>query len=112
MRALLIQLAMPDPHEHGMLRSPDHGGRSDARICSVLHALSIEEGSAMELKFMWKDVDSGGTGCPGLYETDGGYVVQGVKLDDATRAQLRQLNDGEDAVFVPANVLDRLRELA
>lgn len=61
-----------------------------------------------DLEFMWKDGASGGGGCPALYRTEGGYVVQGVKLDDATRAQLRQLAEDEDAVFVPANVLDRL----
>jgi hypothetical protein len=44
-----------------------------------------------------------------LYETEGGYVVQGIKLDDDTRAQLRQLGGDEDGVFVPAAVLDRLR---
>lgn len=63
------------------------------------------------LTFMWKDRGSGGGGCPALYKTDGGYVVQGIKLDDDTRAALRQLADDEDGVFVPANVLDRLREL-
>ena len=63
------------------------------------------------LKFLWKDVNSGGGGCPALYKAEGGYVVQGLKLDDATRAQLRQLADGEDGVFVPSNVLDRLREV-
>jgi hypothetical protein len=66
----------------------------------------------MELEFMWKDEGSGGGGCPALYRVDGGYVVQGVRLDPTTRDQLRQLADDEDAVFVPANVLDRLRELA
>ncbi len=64
-----------------------------------------------DLTFLWKDVNSGGGGCPALYATDGGYVVQGIKLDDDTRAALRQLADNEDGVFVPANVLDRLREL-
>jgi hypothetical protein len=64
------------------------------------------------LAFMWKDRGSGGGGCPALYATDGGYVVQGIKLTNAERAQLRQLADNEDGVFVPANVLDRLRELA
>jgi hypothetical protein len=66
----------------------------------------------MDIEFMWKDGDSQGGGCPALYKTEGGYVVQGVKLDDATRAQLRQLADDEDGVFVPANVLDRLRGVA
>lgn len=65
----------------------------------------------MEIKFMWKAEGSGGGGCPALYEAPGGYVVQGVQIDDATRAQLRQLADDEDAVLVPADVLERLREL-
>jgi hypothetical protein len=63
------------------------------------------------LEFLWKDEGSGGGGCPAIYKSDGGYVVQGVQLDADTRAQLRQLADDEDAVFVPANVLDRLREI-
>jgi hypothetical protein len=64
-----------------------------------------------ELDFLWKDSDSGGGGCPGLYKAPGGYVVQGKALTGETRARLRQLADDEDAVFVPANVLDRLRDL-
>jgi hypothetical protein len=64
-----------------------------------------------DLEFLWKDDGSGGGGCPALYRTEGGYVVQGVKLGDQARAQLRQLADNEDAVYVPANVLDRLREV-
>lgn len=63
----------------------------------------------MQLTFLWKDDRSGAGGCPALYEAPGGYVVQGVRLDAETRAQLRQLAEDEDAVFVPANVLDRLR---
>ncbi|WP_068922229.1 lipid A biosynthesis lauroyl acyltransferase [Planobispora rosea] len=66
----------------------------------------------MNIKFMWKDTQSGGGGCPAIYEAPGGYVVQGVKLDAETRAQLRQLADNEDGVWVPANVLDRLRDMA
>jgi len=62
-----------------------------------------------KLTFMWKDPNSGAGDCPALYETEGGYVVQGIKLDDETRAQLRQLGDDEDGVFVPSAVLDRLR---
>lgn len=62
-----------------------------------------------KIKFLWKDSESHGGNCPALYATDGGYVVQGVQLTDDERAQLRNLADNEDAVFVPANVLDRLR---
>lgn len=63
----------------------------------------------MDIEFMWKDENSKTGNCPALYKAEGGYVVQGVKLDDATRASLRQLAEDEDGVFVPANVLDRLR---
>jgi hypothetical protein len=63
----------------------------------------------MRITFRWKDENSGVSGCPALYDAPGGYVVQGVKLDDETRAQLRNLADSEDAVYVPGNVLDRLR---
>lgn len=63
------------------------------------------------LTYLWKAVASGGGGCPALYRTDGGYVVQGIKLTEGERAQLRQLAADEDGVFVPADVLDRLRDL-
>jgi hypothetical protein len=66
----------------------------------------------MKISYLWKDVDSGGGGCPALYRAPGGYVVQGKALDAETRAQLRQLGTDEDAIFVPANVLDRLKDLA
>lgn len=67
--------------------------------------------TALDPEFMWKDLGSGGGGCPALYRVDGGYIVQGKNLDDATRAKLRQLADDETGVFVPANVLDRLKDL-
>lgn len=65
-----------------------------------------------KLTYLWKDGASIGGDCPALYATDGGYVVQGIKLTDDERTQLRNLADSEDAVFVPANVLDRLKSLA
>lgn len=74
------------------------------------HADEEEESDMLNLNFLWKDDGSGGGGCPALYRTDGGYVVQGKMIDDATRGTLRQLADDEDAVFVPANVLDKLAE--
>lgn len=64
-----------------------------------------------ELEFLWKDINSGTAGCPALYRRGNGYVVQGIKLDDETRAALRQLADNEDGVWVPANVLERLRDI-
>ncbi|MEM9563090.1 MAG: lipid A biosynthesis lauroyl acyltransferase [Actinomycetota bacterium] len=62
------------------------------------------------LTFLWKDGNSAQGQCPALYRTDDGYVVQGTRLTDHERAQLRDLADTEDAVFVPANVLDRLAD--
>jgi hypothetical protein len=66
----------------------------------------------MKIGFLWKAEGSGGGGCPALYDAPGGYVVQGKALDAATRAQLRQLAEDEDAIFVPADVLDRLKDRA
>jgi len=65
----------------------------------------------MNLTFLWKDPNSHTGSCPALYEAEGGYVVQGVKLDDDTRAQMRDLVQNEEGVVVPAAVLDRLRDL-
>ena len=62
------------------------------------------------LRFLWKTSTSGGGNCPALYKADGGYVVQGRRLDPATRARLRDLGVDEDAIFVPADVIDRIRD--
>lgn len=68
------------------------------------------KGTKMQIKKLWKDSGSGFTNCPTLYETDGGYVVQGAMLDAETASQLDQVGENETAVWVPANVLDRLRD--
>jgi hypothetical protein len=66
----------------------------------------------MRITRLWKRNGSGDGGCPALYRADdGGYVVQGVTLDEATRAQLQEVAGDETAVWVPADVLDRLRDL-
>jgi hypothetical protein len=65
----------------------------------------------VEIEFMWKDRDSNVGNCPALYKAPGGYVVQGVKLSAEDRAKLRDLGASEDAVFVPANVINRIRSL-
>jgi hypothetical protein len=62
-----------------------------------------------QIRFMWKDQGSNIGDCPALYEVPGGYVVQGKALSDQTTGRLRDLGSDETAVFVPANVLDRLR---
>lgn len=87
-----------------MARNCDHLGTGD-------RAGANREVAMLDLEFLWKDEESGQSGCPALYRTTDrtGYIVQGVKLSDDDRAQLRNLADGEDGVYVPANVLDRLR---
>lgn len=62
-----------------------------------------------KIEFMWKDKDSFKDGCPGLHRAPDGYIVQGRPVTAEERAQLQELGDGDGAVFVPANVLDRLR---
>ena len=65
----------------------------------------------MEIEFMWKTDGSAIENCPALYSAPGGYVVQGKVLDAETRAALRQLGGDEDAVFVPADVIEKIKGL-
>jgi len=65
----------------------------------------------MRIQFMWKTNTSAVENCPALYKAPGGYVVQGKMLDAETRAALRQVAGDEDAVFVPADVIDRIKGL-
>jgi hypothetical protein len=68
----------------------------------------------MRIRFQWKTKDSTIENCPARYvvlDAPGGYVIQGKKIDDDTRAQLRNLADDETAVWVPADVINR-KELA
>ena len=65
----------------------------------------------MQIKFLWKTDGSAVENCPALYQAPGGYVVQGKMLDAATKAQLRQFGSGEDAVFVPADVIEKIKGL-
>ena len=66
----------------------------------------------MKITFMWKTTASATGNCPAQYKADGGYVIQGKKLGDDARAQLRDLGADEDAVWVPADVIDRNRDIA
>lgn len=68
--------------------------------------MGTESSRPLELEFIRKARDSGTGNCPALYRADNGnYVVQGWRLDPATRAKLRDLADTEDAVEVPADVI-------
>jgi hypothetical protein len=69
------------------------------------------------IEFLWKTENSGNGDCPSILKVDGGYVLVGKNLDEQTTAQIatagRANNSGvgsdETAVFLPADVIDRLR---
>src|SRR4051794_26342398 len=60
----------------------------------------------VKIEFIRK-TDSSTTGnCPAIYRAENGnYVVQGWRIDEETRAQLRDLADHETAVEIPADVI-------
>ena len=60
----------------------------------------------MDIEFQRKTAESSTSNCPARYKAPGGYVIQGRRLDAATRAQLRDLGPDEAAVWVPADVVD------
>ncbi len=60
----------------------------------------------MQLTFIRKTRESTTGNCPAIYQReDGRYVIQGWKIADDERAQLRDLGDNEDAVVIPADVV-------
>jgi hypothetical protein len=70
-----------------------------------------------KIEFMWKSGESGNGDCPSIMAVDGGYVLVGKNLDETTIAQIHSVgranNSGigtdETAVFLPADVIDRIR---
>jgi hypothetical protein len=73
-----------------------------------------------EIRFMWKTEPSFTGNCPALFKTDGGYYIQHKRVTDpAVRARLQALGEAndsslgtdEDFGFVPADVIDRIRDL-
>jgi hypothetical protein len=72
-----------------------------------------KEGLRMKIQFLCKDAGSNIGNCPSIsrvVEGPAGYVVVGKNIDPATRAQIPEIADDETAVFVPANVIDRIWE--
>ena len=63
---------------------------------------------------MWKDKDSNVGNCPSLSRVvsggPAGYVVVGKNLDAETLVQVPQVASDETAVFVQANVIDRIKD--
>jgi len=67
------------------------------------------------IEFLWKDDQSNVGDCPSLSRgrQDGrdGYFIVGKPTDPALRTQIPQVGSGEIVSFVPANVIDRIRDL-
>lgn len=73
-----------------------------------------------EIRFMWKTGTSFTGDCPALFQAPGGYYVQAKRVTDPEVRQrlqaLGQAHDSplgadEDYGWVPADVIDRMREL-
>jgi hypothetical protein len=73
-----------------------------------------------KIEFMWKTRDSATGNCPALFRKDGGYYIQGKQVTDPeVRATLRTLGtandcplgDDEGYLFVPGDVIERIRDL-
>ncbi len=70
-----------------------------------------------DLEYLWKTGDSAGGECPSLFKVDGGYITVGralttdelAQVDTLGRANNAGIGEGETAVFLPDDVLDRLR---
>lgn len=63
----------------------------------------------MDIEWIMEWADSGGTNCPAFYKAaNGNFVVQGWKIDDDTRARLRKLAGDEDAVELPASLVEAI----
>jgi hypothetical protein len=89
---------------------PPQAGRGGLIWRTIENGTRLTEGvQQVEIRFMRKDRDSNVGNCPAMYKAPGGYVIQGKKLDAETRTQLRNLGSDEDGVFVPANVIDRIK---
>ncbi|GAA0719657.1 hypothetical protein Drose_05955 [Dactylosporangium roseum] len=60
----------------------------------------------MKIEFIRKTAESTTGNCPALYKReDGRFVIQGWRITDEERAQLRDLAPDEDAIVVPADVI-------
>lgn len=65
----------------------------------------------MHSELTYKADGCAGNDCPAIRTVTspgGGYVVIGKKLNPADRAAIPGIGDGEDAVWVPADVGERL----
>jgi hypothetical protein len=71
---------------------------------SNLSGIPKERG--MKIEFIRKTANSTSGNCPAIYKAENGnFVIQGWKIDEDTRARLRDLGLDEDAVEIPADIV-------
>jgi hypothetical protein len=64
----------------------------------------------MQTELQYKTPSCVGGDCPArrkVTSPEGGYVIIGKRLSPADRAQIPGIGDGEDAVWVPADVIEQ-----
>jgi hypothetical protein len=73
-----------------------------------------------EIRFMWKTDPSFTGNCPALFKAPGGYYVQHKRVTDPEiRQRLQALGEANDSPlgvdeeygYLPADVIDRIRDL-
>ena len=64
----------------------------------------------MQTELQYKTRSCAGNDCPAVRKVtsaEGGYVIVGKMLSAADRAQIPGIGDGEDALWVPADVIEQ-----
>lgn len=68
-----------------------------------------------EITPLWKDSQSNVGNCPALCKVPNGYLVTGKNVGEQTRARVDGhfgVGEEESVVFVPDNVIERIRNTA
>lgn len=68
-----------------------------------------------DIQPLWKDATSNVGNCPSLSKVDGGFIAVGARVGEKTAARINAtfgIAQEEVAIFIPDNVLDRLRDTA
>ena len=64
----------------------------------------------MQTELQYKTPSCAGNDCPAVRKVtsaEGGYVIIGKRLSPVDRADIPGVGDGEDALWVPADIIER-----
>ena len=67
----------------------------------------------MQTELQYKTASCAGNDCPAVRKVtsaEGGYIIVGRRLSAADRAQIPGVGDGEDALWVPDDLIERSLE--